>query len=368
MTKRKTTRRDFFRGSAARDAIAGRLDGVASEPVSTGGDPGSPDVGVLRVGRKAMAAEFELFFNAGQYPEATEAALAALDEVDRIEEQLSYFRATSEVSRINQLAQSEPLPIDADLFELLELAARLHGETDGALDITAGPLSEVWGFARRKGTIPTNEQLDEARSRVGSDKLELNSNGQTARLGVPGMRINLGAIGKGYALDRSAAILAERGIEDFLMHGGQSSVVARGSRGNPGFAPNRGEPTGWTVGVHDPTRHGRRLAEIRLCNRALATSSSEKQFFRHQGRRYSHILDPRTGQPAEGLVSATVVAPSAVLADGLSTALFVLGADHALTFCEARPELAVLLVRAEGSQIEVLSSGFTPGELEILGL
>lgn len=363
MNQRKPTRRDFLRGSAARDAMADRLANAAGKTAPVSNDSTPIESSLLRVGRKAMAAEFELFFNAGQYPEATEAALAALDEVDRLEDQLSYFRATSEVSRINQLAQAEPLPVDAQLFELLQLAVRLHAETDGALDVTAGPLSEVWGFSRREGTIPTSEQLDEARSRVGSDKLELDPNGQTVRFGVAGMRVNLGAIGKGYALDRCAALLAERGIDDYMIHAGQSSVLARGSRARSASGPDAKRPGGWTVGVHDPTRHGRRLAEIRLSDRALATSGSEKQFFRHKGRRYSHILDPRTGQPADGLLSATVVAPNALLADGLSTALFVLGADRAMAYCEARPELAVVLVRGEGSRVEVLSSGFAPGEL-----
>lgn len=314
----------------------------------------------LRVSRAAMGGQFEVFLNAGQYDEATEAALAALDEVQRIEEQLSIFRATSQINRVNHLAADGPVPVDDELFDLLALAVRLHGQTAGTLDVTTGPLSDAWGFSRREGKLPTQRQIDVAMTRVGCDKLELDAERHTVRFQVPGMRINLGAIGKGHALDRCAAVLEARGIGHFMVHGGQSSVVARGASCDD---VGSGEASGWIVGVHDPSRHGRRLAEIRLRDRALGTSGSEKQFFRHQGRRLSHVLDPRTGWPAEGLLSATVSAPTAVLADALSTALFVMGPDEAVAFCEARNDLAAFLVEAKGNRIATRATGFTPGDL-----
>jgi len=170
----------------------------------------------------------------------------------------------------------------------------------------------------------------------------------------------LGSIGKGYALDRCAERMVEEDIHDFMIHGGQSSVLARGA--------TAGDPLGgWLVGVHHPLRHRKRLAEIRLRDRALATSGSEKQFFRYRGRRLSHILDPRTGRPAEGLLSVTVLAPTAVLADGLSTAFFVMGAEPTMAYCEARPELGVLLVRAgRGDRVDVLSVGLEDRDVRVL--
>ncbi|MBN2215995.1 MAG: FAD:protein FMN transferase [Pirellulales bacterium] len=313
----------------------------------------------LRVSRAAMGGQFEVFLNAGQYDEATEAALAALDEVQRIEERLSIFRITSEINCVNHLAADGPVPVDAELFDLLALAVRLHGETGGALDVTSGPLSDSWGFSCREGKLPTQRQIDVAMTRVGCDKLELDAKRHTVRFRVPGMKINLGAIGKGHALDRCAAVLEARGIGHFMVHGGQSSVVARGAPCDVGS----GETPGWIVGVHDPSRHGRRLAEIRLRDRALGTSGSEKQFFRHKGRRLSHVLDPRTGWPAEGLLSATVSAPTAVLADALSTALFVMGPDEAIAFCQTQNDLAAFLVEPKGSRIETRATGFTLGDL-----
>jgi thiamine biosynthesis lipoprotein len=311
-----------------------------------------------------MAAEFEVFFNAGEYPEATEAAVAALDEVDRLEERLSVYRGASEVSRINALAADGPVAVEPDLFELVELAVRLWSETDGALDITAGPLSDVWGFSRRQAEVPSQRQLDEARARVGCDKLVLDAENRTVRFRVPGMKINLGAIGKGYALDCCAARLEAQGIANFMVHGGQSSVVARGSSRAGAPANAAAAPAGWIVGMHNPTRRAGRLAEIRLHDRALGTSGSEKQFFRHQGRRLSHVLDPRTGWPAEGVLSATVAAPTAALADAISTALFVMGPDRAIAWCEARKELAAILVLPKRNGVEMRSTGFAPGELQ----
>jgi thiamine biosynthesis lipoprotein len=367
MPERKPTRRDFLRGAAARDALADRL--TRSEPKSElkASNKSEPPEGcLLRVTRQAMAGQFELFFNAGQYPEATDAALAALDEVDRLEEQLSFFRVTSEVSRINQLAVDAPLPIEPDLFDLLQQCVELYRRTEGAFDVTAGPLSDAWGFSRRRGEIPTEESLAEARARVGSDKLRLDSEQQSVHFTIAGMQINLGAIGKGYALDRCAAILDEHGIGDYMIHGGQSSVLARGSMQPIEETTGDVATDGWTVGVHDPLRPDGRLAEIRLHDRALATSGSEKQFFRYRGRRLSHVLDPRTGWPAEGLISATVVAPRAALADGLSTAMFVLGPEKAIALCEANDELAAFLVAAKGNRVETCSSGFAPDDLTVL--
>jgi FAD:protein FMN transferase len=355
MVKRRHTRREFLKGLPARDALADRMEQAAAAGRE------KTETSFLWVSRRAMAAEFEVVVRAGQYPQATEAALAALDEVERLEERLSVFRPTSEVSRINEFAASGPVEVAAELFELIELAVRLHRETGGALDVTAGPLSEVWGFARGQGAAPEPAQIAEALARTGSDKLELDAARRTVRFRVPGVWINLGAIGKGYAVDRAAAVLAAQGIEDFMVHGGQSSVVARGS------SSAADGQAGWAVGVHDPLGGERRLGEVRLMDRALGTSGSQRQFFMHGGRRLGHVLDPRTGWPAEGLLAATVVAPTAAEADGLSTAMFVMGLAGGMAFCEAREGLAAVFVWAEGDQVRTRACGFAAGEWAMPG-
>ena len=359
MPKRKTSRRDFLKGKSAADAMADRLGGAASDDAAPKRRAPTDEAYLVQVSREAMACEFEIFLNAGQYSRSTDAALETLDLVDELEDQLSIFREASEISRLNQAAADGPVEVESGLFGLLQLAVKLHAETDGALDITAGPLSDAWGFSRRASKVPTEEELARALANVGSDRIELDVEASTVRFTRPGIRLNLGSIGKGYALDRCAEAMLARGVHDFMIHGGQSSVLARGSTLQDRLG-------GWLVGVHHPLRHNERLAEIRLRDRALATSGSEKQFFRYKGRRLSHILDPRTGQPAEGLLSATVLAPTATLADGLSTAFFVMGAERAIAYCQSRPELATLLVReARGARVEVLTSGLASEDVRV---
>ena len=295
-----------------------------------------------------MACEFEVCLNAGQHASGTEIAIEALDLLGPLEQQMSVFRPDSEISRVNFLAAEQPVEVEPRLFEVLELALTLHRETDGAYDITSGPLWEVWGFARRVGAVPTPEQIAEARLRVGSQFVELDHQRGTVRFTRSGVKLNLGSIGKGYTVDRLAERLTVGGITDFLLHGGNSSVLARGSAGQvpnlPSAASYRLAARGWTIGVRDPLHPDRRLGEIRLENRAVGTSGTQFQFFRHKGRRYGHILDPRTGWPAEGVLSATVLAPTAALADGLSTAFYVMGPEAALTYCHSRPDIAAVLI------------------------
>jgi FAD:protein FMN transferase len=359
---RKSTRRDFLTGKAAADAAADALGGAI---------PAGPIGGayLVRVSRRAMACEFEVQFNAGQYEDDTRLALEALDLVDRMEDQLSFFREHSELSHVNRTAAEGPVEVDAELFELLETALRISQETEGAFDLTASPLWEAWGFAQRAGRTPDDETLSEALSRVGSQFVELDPERQTIRFLKPGLRLNLGAIGKGYALDRCAEQLASAGVGDFLIHGGGSSVLARGSQSTGQESKGQRNRDGWLLGVRHPTRPDRRLAEIRLRDRGLATSGSWAQSFVHGGRRLGHILDPRTGWPAEGVLSTTVVAPSATLADALSTAFYVMGPEKSLDFCRDRPELGVLLAcpgKGPGG-VEAHSAGFGEGELTLLG-
>jgi len=354
---RKSTRRDFLTGKAAADAAADVLGGAI---------PAGPIGGayLVRVARRAMACEFEIQFNAGQYEDDIRHALDALDLVDRIEDQLSYFRDASELSRINRSAARGPVELDPGLFNLLETALRLSQQTEGAFDVTAGPLWEAWGFAQRAGRVPDEQTLAEALSSVGSRWVELDPARRTVRFRKPGTKLNLGSIGKGYALDRCAEQLLAAGIGDFLIHGGGSSVVARGSQATGRGPGKAAEGNGWVLGVRHPTRPDRRLAEIRLRDRALATSGSWAQSFVHRGRRLGHILDPRSGWPAEGVLSTTVAGPSAALADALSTAFYVMGLEKSLDFCRNRPELGVLLAcpaRRRGA-VEVHAAGLEKGE------
>ena len=378
MKPSRSSRREFLQGKAAARAISdaaqnlplpeakeGSAGGAANSAASRTPEPDSPNAGsqsyLLRVGRRAMACEFEILLGAGPDSDGTELAVAALDLVNRLESQLTVYRTTSEVSRLNQTAFEREVEVEPRLFALLQLAAEIHRRTGGGYDITSGPLSKAWGFSRRSGRVPDESELTEALGRVGSERLLLDAERRTIRFNVPGMELNLGSIGKGYALDRCRELLEAGGMTDFLLHGGQSSLLARGSR-------NSGGDEGWWIGVRDPLRPGGRLGLLRLHDRALGTSGTGTQFFYHAGRRYGHILDPRTGLPAEGVLSSTVLARTAAESDALSTAFYVLGPTAALEYCRRYGEmhggLSALLVvpgpRTGGA--EIVTYGLDEGD------
>lgn len=334
-----TSRRDFLRGRVAKrdpDVAQAQQPPDRSEtPASPQHDPTSRAY-LMSVGRQTMACQFQAFFNAGQYEQAEEAAIGALDLVEQIEDQLTIYRSDSELSQLNQQAGEEPIEVAANLFDLLERSVDLCEQTGGAFDITSGPLSRVWGFARREGRVPAHADIAASLVHVGSQLIRLDDDAQSVEFLDTKVEINLGGIGKGYALDCAAEHLEDEGTADFLLHGGQSSVVARGC--------NADHERGWTVGLVHPLNPKQRLAEIVLVDRALSTSGSGTQFIRHQGRQLGHILDPRTGWPAEGVLSATVITESAADADALSTALFVLGLEGARDFCATRPEIGVVMI------------------------
>jgi thiamine biosynthesis lipoprotein len=306
-----------------------------------------------------MACEFQLLLNAGQHPNATGAALDAMDVIERLEDQLSWFRDTSEVSRINRMAATSPVIVEPRLFQLLFEAISLSEQTGGAFDITAGPLWKLWGFHRREGKPPTRAHIQEALTRTGSRQVQLDTEAGTIQFARDGVEINLGAIGKGYALDRCGAQLLAAGVDNFLVHGGQSSMLARGGRAGV----STGEPK-WTVALRHPRKPDQRLAEIHLRDRALGTSGSGNQYFHFGGKRYGHVLDPRSGQPADTLLSATVLAPTAAQADALATAFFVMGMEASIEFCESRPELGALLLSEDqqAGSLKLVTVGIEPGD------
>lgn len=340
-SKRRTSRRDFLKGRAAARAVQDLADQGGSQlaaPDSAGTEGHAPSY-LIQISRRAMAVEFQVYLNAGQHPDAPEAALAALDLVETLENQMSVFRGESAISDINRRAVDEPVAVEPRLFALFEQAFTLSAETEDAFDPTSGPLSKLWGFHRRQGRFPDENDLRQALGTIGSQWVELDAESRTIHFRKPGVEINLNAIGKGHALDRCTEMLREAGIDDFLIHGGQSSILAAGSR-----VRGDGPSDGWSVALRHPLRPDKRMAEIRLCDRALGTSGSGVQFFHHKGRRYGHVLDPRTGWPAEGVLSATVIAPTAAQADALATAFYVMGLEKAEQYCSEHEGLSAIMV------------------------
>jgi thiamine biosynthesis lipoprotein len=306
------------------------------------------------VSRPAMACRFEatlpLRDRAG-----VRVAQNALDEIDRLEQQLTIFRENSEVSFINRNAASSEVQVERSLFALLALCQELWRETEGAFDITSSPLSRCWGFLRRHGRIPEPDEIEAAKALVGSDKLLLDGDSCSIRFERPGVEINLGSIGKGYALDRIATTMRGE-VKSALLSAGSSSIraIGGGDRGHDG----------WMVGARHPRHRDRRLAVLRLRDAAMSTSGSEEQFFEHDGKRYGHIIDPRSGWPAEGVSGVTVVAPSAALSDALATAFYVGGRELAESYCSTHPEVLVLMLESEAERPLVIG-GADNCEVEI---
>ncbi len=311
----------------------------------------------LHARRRVMACDFEVQYLHDDCQadgnSDTEAVVAALDLVDELEDQITLFRDHSEVTAINRQAASKAVEVEPRLFDLLKLAERLYQETGGAFDITSGPLSRAWGFLQRDGQLPTDAQISEACNLVGFDQVLLESNRQTIRFANAGMEINLHAIGKGYALDRAAQLLEEQGLSNFLWHGGRSSVLARGNqRAGNACRSRASSKSGWTIGLPHPLQPEQRLAEIHLHDMALSTAGSATQFFEHNGKSYGHLFDPRTGWPATGVYTATVIAPTAAEADALSTAFYIMGPREARDYCESHSDVkAILVCPTEGQPI-----------------
>ena len=319
--------------------------------------PQSPqELSLLRFARRAMATSFEVFLPLG-VRDAQHAADAALDEVDRLETQLTVYRDDSEVSRINRLAYTEDVEVEENLFELFALCNGLTAETEGAFDISTGAMIKTWGFFRRAGRVPDESERLKVLQRCGMRNIDLNVERKSIRFRTPGLELNLGSTGKGYALDRAAKILREHKLEQTLLHGGGSSVLALGNE--------PGSKNGWRVGLANPLDSARDYAIVHLRDRALGTSGKRQQGFEHNGRRLGHILDPRRGWPAEGVLSVSVLAPTAALADGLATAFFVLGIEKTRAFCARYPKVAAIMVPEE-SRPRPIAIGADLSDIDIL--
>ena len=290
----------------------------------------------VRVATRAMACEFSIIMNPGSHEHLSTVG-DVLEMVHEIESWLSVYKPNSEISQTNRLAATVPVKLQPALYDLLKTARRLHQQTNGAFDVAAGAQIRLWRACRAEQRIPTTEELKAAVATSGSHHLELDDEASTVTFDIDGLQLDPGAIGKGYALDEAAAWMsqAEDGPQSFLIHGGHSSLVARGQ--------HTGQ-SGWPVGIGNPLFTKKRLGTVLLRDQAMSTSGSNIQFFRHEGQRYGHILDPRTAMPVEGMLSVTVLADSAAVADALSTAFFVLGVENARVVCDNLPNVGAILI------------------------
>ncbi|GIX03816.1 MAG: FAD:protein FMN transferase [Planctomycetaceae bacterium] len=339
MSVEKSSRRDFLTGEAWQ-LVPGHqgttdLSTITQHPPSRG-----PSL-VLRT--QAMATDFDVILNPAQAEAQLKAASCALDLVHEEELRLSSYRADSEVARINQMACESPQRVSEELATLLQLCAELFGQTEEAFDVASGALIRLWRLCRSERRLPEEDELKRARAASGMKLVHFDPSTRELSFARPGVELHFGAIGKGYALDRMKSWLIQQGVRDALIHGGKSSVSVWGE--------HAGRP-GWPIGLNNPLFPDRPLLTLLLHDAALGTSGTAVQAFRYQGRRYGHIIDPRTGWPADAVLSVTVVAPTAALADALSTACYVLGLEKGIEICHHFPDVgAIFFPQPRGGQL-----------------
>ena len=320
----------------------------------------------VTLARHAMNTRFEIVLHGLDPVRLRAAAEQALDEIERLEDRMSFFRPSSEIAQINRRASLEPVRVTPQIFDLLRLAQTLHRETSGAFDITIAPLLRCWGFRSGIGAIPSPEALAQAMAQVGMSFVVLDESSRTVRFARPGMQIDLGGIGKGFAIDQAIQILREAGVPNALLHGGTSTAYAFGQNvdgqpwkiGIPRPAKGWNGPSAAAFGPAEPAQifhHGEEgdgsatpleklLAAVPLEDTSLSLSAVWGRFFRNGHRVFGHVLDPRTGEPVNGAVLAAVVSPSATETDALSTALLTLGPEGLDTMMTLRPGLCALVI------------------------
>ena len=269
----------------------------------------------------------------------------AFDELDRIESIASEWRADSELTRLNQASGGELMPLSDDLFAILRRSRVVAEATDGAFDPTFYAVGQLWRFTPG-ATPPSPEAIAEKLVLVGWQGIELDADGRRGRLARAGMKVGLGAIAKGYAVDRASALLRGRGFTDHIVEGGGDTFVSGTKGGKP-----------WMVGIQNPDGPGS-IGALPIRDRALVTSGGYERFFEYEGKRYAHILDPRSGWPldeASSALSVSVVADDATDADAYCTAIAVMGPKRGMDFLEAHPNLDGVII-TRGREV-LVSSG-----------
>lgn len=294
----------------------------------------------LEASQDAMGTTFTVALY-GEDRERMEAAVEqAFAELRRLDRMLSNYRPSSEWSKVNREAAERPVYVSRELFDLLSACIRYSEASQGAFDITVGPLMKVWGFYRGTGRLPSPEEVKAALAKVGYRNILLDPQNQTVRFAQAGVEIDPGGIGKGYAVDRMVAIVKEHGIRSALVSASGSSIYGLG-------APP-GEPRGWEVRIRHPRDETQTVETLFLKDQSLSTSGNYEKFFVAEGKTYSHIMDPRTGYPAQGLLSVSVLAPRTLDSEAWTKPFFVLGRQWAarhkpkdlrVFMCEDKAEL-----------------------------
>jgi thiamine biosynthesis lipoprotein len=279
---------------------------------------------------------------------------AALEEIHKVDDLMSDYKSDTDISRVNREAYEKPVQVSEPTFEVLQRSIEFSRMTDGAFDVTVGPLVALFRKAKETKVAPSEEQIAQAKSKVGFEKLKLDSKDRTVRFSEKGMLLDLGGIAKGYAIDKA--------IEAARRCGAIGAMVDIGGDVRCFGLPPKGRDY-WLIGLQDPNSAiegmeggGLRLV-LKITNEAVATSGDYQQFVIIEGKRYSHIMDRKTGKSAESLSSVTIITDNATDADALATAVSVMGAEKGLALIEKLPNTEAILI-SPGPKYEITK---TPG-------
>jgi thiamine biosynthesis lipoprotein len=265
-----------------------------------------------------------------------------MEDYRRIDRAMSTYKPDSEISLVNAHAATEAVSISEELFSLLERSVALSAASHGAFDITYESVGYLYDF--RAGVRPTDEEISERLAAIDYRHIVLDRERRTVRFTTPGVRINLGGIAKGYAVQHGADYLRSRGVEHALLNAGGDTRVIGDRRGQP-----------WIVGIRHPRQEDEVITRLPIVDESISTSGDYERFFEEDGRRYHHIINPATGRPTEGVLTVTVIGPDGTLTDGLDTAIFVLGAEEGLKLMESYPDYEAIIVDSAGK------ISYTPG-------
>jgi thiamine biosynthesis lipoprotein len=274
----------------------------------------------LESSRDAMGSTYSVILYGMDRMRLEAAAEHAFDEVHRLDNELSNYKPESPWSLVNRFAAERPVETPVELFELLQACLEYSGKSDGAFDITVGPLMKVWGFYKGSGHLPHPGEVKSAMAEVGYRNILLDPVAHTVRFARKGVELDPGGIGKGYAVDRMVQVLRRNGIEMGLVTAAGSSIFAIGAP--PGEA-------GWTVSIRDPRDETRTVQDVVLKDESLSTSGSYEKFFEADGKIYAHIMDPRTGYPARGMLSVSIIAPRTLDSEAWCKPFFINGREWA---------------------------------------
>ncbi len=285
-----------------------------------------------------MGGHFEITVVDDDSVEANSHIDTAIEEIQRIERLISSWDSDSQTSEINRNAGIRPVKVDAELFQLIERAIGLSKLTDGAFDISYASMDKIWKFDGSMTEMPSKETIKASVEKVGYQNIILDKENSSVFLKLEGMKIGFGAIGKGYAADKAKALLIKNGVEAGIIN-------ASGDMNTWGKQPN-GDP--WKVAITNPMDKNKAFALLPIEQGAVVTSGNYEKFVNFNGRRYSHIIDPRTGHPSSGIISVTVFAPKAELADALATSVFVMGKETGLDRVNQMPNIECIIIDDQG--------------------